>query len=288
MVRTARMDGKVCLVTGATRGIGLEACKALASLGATVVLVGRDVGRIESSLAYVRQAVPDAKVESLQADFTSLKEVHALAEAFKARHSRLDVLFNNAGLILHERQVTKDGFEAMLGINHLAPFLLTHLLLDVLKASGPARVVNVSSEAHRFYFPKLDFSDLQSERGFNMLRVYGASKLANILFTRALARRLKETQVTANVFHPGVVRSGFGHNTQGWMNFTVKAFGMFFLSAEKGARTGVYLASSPEVEGVSGEYFINCRRRTPSRTARNEQLAERLWQVSEELTGVKT
>jgi retinol dehydrogenase-12 len=282
------MDGKICLVTGATRGIGLAASKALASLGATVVLVGRDVGRIESSLASVRQAVPDAKVESVRADFTSLQEVRALAEAFKARHSRLDVLVNNAGLILHERQVTKDGFEAMFGINHLAPFLLTHLLLDVLKASAPARVVNVASEAHRFYFPKLDFSDLQSERGFNMLRVYGTSKLANILFTQALARRLKGTQVTANVFHPGVVRSGFGHNTQGWMNFVVNAFGMFFISAESGARTLVYLASSPEVEGVSGQYFIRGRPRKPSRTARDEQLAERLWQVSEELTGVKT
>lgn len=286
MSRTARMDGKVCLLTGATSGIGLEASKALASLGATVVLVGRDPGRIESSLAYVRQAAPDAKVESLHADFTCLKDVRALAEAFKARHSRLDVLLNNAGLVLHERQVTKDGFEATLGINHLAPFLLTHLLLDVLKASGPARVVNVSSEAHRY--AKLDFSDLQAERGYNMMRVYGNSKLANILFTQALARRLQGTQVTTNSLHPGVVRTGFGHNTRGLMNFVVKAFATFFLTAEEGARTSVYLASSPEVEGVSGQYFIKCRRRTPSRAARDEQLAERLWQVSEELTGVKT
>jgi retinol dehydrogenase-12 len=286
MVRTARMNGKVCLVTGATNGIGLEASKALASLGATVVLVGRDPGRIESSLASVRQAAPDAKVEPLQADFTSLKDVRALAEAFKARHSRLDVLLNNAGLVLHERQVTKDGFEATLGINHLAPFLLTHLLLDVLKASGPARVVNVSSEAHRY--AKLDLSDLQAERGYNMMRVYGNSKLANILFTQALARRLQGTQVTANSLHPGVVRTGFGQNTKGLMNFAVNAFAMFFLTAEKGARTPVYLASSPEVEGVSGQYFIKCRRRTPSRAARDEQFAERLWQVSEELTGVKS
>jgi retinol dehydrogenase-12 len=286
MVRTARMDGKVCLVTGATNGIGLEASKALASLGATVVIVGRDPGRIESSLAYIRQAVPDAKVEALQADFTCLKDVRALAEAFKARHSRLDVLLNNAGLVLHERQVTKDGFEATLGINHLAPFLLTHLLLDVLKASGPARVVNVSSDAHKF--ASLDFSDLQAERSYRMMRVYGNSKLANILFTQALARRLQGTQVTTNCLHPGVVRTGFGHNTQGLMNFAVKTCAMFFLTAEKGARTLVYLASSPEVEGVSGQYFYKCRRRKPSRAARDEQLAERLWQVSAELTGVTT
>jgi NAD(P)-dependent dehydrogenase (short-subunit alcohol dehydrogenase family) len=280
------MDGKVCLITGATNGIGLEAAKALASQGSTVVLVGRDPGRIESSLAQVRQAAPDAKVESLQADFTSLQDVRALAQAFKARHSRLDVLLNNAGLVLHERQVTKDGFEATLGINHLAPFVLTHELLDVLKASGPARVVNVSSDAHRY--GKLDFSDLQSERGYKMMRVYGSSKLANILFTQALARRLKGTQVTTNSLHPGVVRTGFGHNTQGLMNFAVKAFGMFFLSAEQGARTLVYLSSSPEVEGVSGQYFYKCRPKVPSRAARDEQLAERLWQVSEELTGVKS
>jgi retinol dehydrogenase 12 len=284
MAPAARMDGKVCLITGATNGIGLEAAKALAQQGATVVLVGREPGRIEAALAQVRQAAPGAKVESLQADFTSLKEVRALAEAFKARHSRLDVLLNNAGLVLHERQVTKDGFEATLGINHLAPFLLTHELLEVLKASGPARVVNVSSVAHTF--AHLDFEDLQSERGYKMMRVYGSSKLANILFTQALARRLKGTQVTTNSLHPGTVRTGFGHNTQGLMRFAVKTFGAFFLTAEQGARTLVYLASSPEVEGVSGQYFFKCRAKVPSRDARNEQLAERLWQVSAQLTGV--
>jgi len=286
MPPAVRMDGKVCLVTGATNGIGLEAAKALASQGATVVVAGRDKGRLETALIQVRQAVPDAKVESLQADFTSLKDVHALAEAFRARYPRLDVLLNNAGLVLHERQVTKDGFEATLGINHLAPFLLTHLLLDVLKASGPARVVNVSSEAHRY--GKFDFNDLQSERSYAMMRVYGTSKLANILFTQALARRLKGSRVTTNSLHPGVVRTGFGHNTEGWMRLAVQALGLFFLTAEQGARTSVYLASSPEVEGVSGQYFIKCRPKKPSWDARDEQLAERLWQVSEQLTGVKT
>jgi retinol dehydrogenase 12 len=284
MAQDLRMDGKVCLITGATNGIGLEASKALACQGATVVLVGRDAGRIEAALAQVRQAAPDAKAESLQADFASLKDVRALAEAFQARHSRLDVLLNNAGLVLHERQVTKDGFEAMLGINHLAPFLLTHLLRETLEASGPARVVNVSSEAHRY--ARLDFSNLQCEREFSMMRAYGNSKLANILFTQALARRLRGSRVTTNSLHPGVVRTGFGHNTQGLMNFVVKAFGLFFLTAERGARTSVYLSSSPEVEGVSGQYFIKCRPAKPSREARDEQLAERLWQVSAELTGV--
>lgn len=284
MTPAARIDGKVCLVTGATNGIGLETAKALAAQGATVVLAGRDKARLETALITVRHATPDAKVESLQADFASLQEVRALAEAFKARHSRLDVLLNNAGLVMHERQATKDGFEATFGINHLAPFLLTHLLMDVLKASGPARVVNVSSEAHRY--GKLDFDDLQSVRSYAMMRVYGTSKLANILFTQALARRLQGTQVTTNSLHPGVVRTGFGLNTQGWMRFAVQALSAFFLTAEQGARTSVYLASSPEVAGVSGQYFVRCRQKKPSSDARNEQLAERLWKVSAELTGV--
>jgi retinol dehydrogenase-12 len=286
MAQEARMDGKVCLITGATRGLGLESSKALARMGATVVLVGRDPERIQATLAEVHQAAPGAKTDSFQADFTSLKDVRALAEGFLARYSRLDVLLNNAGLVLHERLVTKDGFEAQLGINHLAPFLLTNLLLDTLKASGPARVVNVSSEAHRW--ARLDFDDLQCERHFSLMRSYGNSKLANILFTKALARRLQGTKVTTNCLHPGVVRTGFGHNTQGMMNFIVNYFALFFVSAEKGARTSIYLASSPEVEGVTGQYFIRCRPRKPSRAARNEQFAERLWQLSEKLTGVKT
>ncbi len=284
MASESRMDGKVCLITGATRGIGLEAAKALARLGATVVLVGRDATRTQDALAEVRAFAPDAKLDSLLADFTSLQSVRKLAEDFKARYPRLDVLLNNAGLILDRREVTQDGFEATLGINHLAPFLLTHLLRDVLVASGPARVITVSSEAHRA--AKLDFDDLQATRGYFGFRVYGTSKLANILFTKALARRFAGTRVTANCLHPGAVATGFGHNAKGLFRHLVKLAGPFLLTAEKGARTSVYLASSPEVEGVTGEYFIRSRKAKPSRDARDEALAERLWQVSAELTGV--
>ena len=285
MTSETRMDGKVCLITGATRGIGLEAAKALARLGATVVLVGRDTTRTKDALDEVRAVAPEAKVDSLLADFTSLDSVRKLAEDFKARYSRLDVLLNNAGLILDQREETKDGFEATLGINHLAPFVLTHQLRDLLVASGPARVINVSSEAHRT--AKLDFDDLQSTRGYSAFRVYGTSKLANILFTKALAKRLQGTQVTTNCLHPGVVATGFGHNAKGIFRHLVKLGAPFMLTAAKGARTSVYLASSPEVEGVSGEYFIRSRKAKPSREARDEALAERLWQVSAELTGVK-
>jgi len=280
------MDGKVCLITGATRGIGLEAAKALARMGATVVLVGRDPTRTQDALAEVRAAAPDAKVDSLLADFTSLQSVRKLAEDFKARYPRLDVLLNNAGLIMDRREETQDGFEATFGINHLAPFVLTNLLRDVLVASAPARVVTVSSDAHRA--AKLDFDDLQAKRGYIPFRVYGNSKLANILFTKALAKRLEGTRVTANCLHPGVVATGFGHNAKGLFRHLVKLAAPFMLTAEKGARTSVYLASSPEVEGVTGEYFIKNRKAKPSRDARDEALAERLWQVSAELTGVKT
>jgi NAD(P)-dependent dehydrogenase (short-subunit alcohol dehydrogenase family) len=281
------MQGRVCLITGATSGIGLESARALASQGAHVVLVGRDKGRGEAALAEVRRTFPEAKLELLQADLTSLASVRALAEDFQRRHSRLDVLLNNAGLIITERKVTVDGFEATLATNHLSHFLLTHLLLDMLKGSGAARVVNVSSQAHRV--GSLDFlDDLHAERGYSGMKVYGNSKLANILFTRSLAKRLAGTKVTANSLHPGVVRTGFGLNNQGFFSTLVKLTAPFMLTAEGGARTSVYLASSPEVEGVTGKYFMKCREAKESAAARNDAAAERLWEKSAELTGVRT
>jgi NAD(P)-dependent dehydrogenase (short-subunit alcohol dehydrogenase family) len=280
------MQGKVCLVTGATSGIGLESVRALARQGATVVLSGRDAGRGEAALAEVRRTVPDAKLDLLLADLTSLASVRKLAQDFQSRYSRLDVLLNNAGLILDRRKVTVDGFEATFATNHLSHFLLTNLLLDLLKASGAARVVNVSSQGHRA--GSVDFlDDLNAERGgYNGLKVYGNSKLANILFTRALARRLEGTKVTTNSLHPGAVRTGFGLNSEGIFKHLVKLVAPFMLSAEGGARTSVYLASSPEVEGVSAKYFIKCKVARESRAARDDAAAEKLWRKSAELTGV--
>ncbi len=284
---SGHMQGRVCLITGATSGIGLESARALASQGAHVVLVGRDKGRGEAALAEVRRTAPEAKLELMQADLTSLASVRALAEDFQRRHSRLDVLLNNAGLIITEHKVTVDGFEATLATNHLSHFLLTHLLLDMLKGSGAARVVNVSSQAHRV--GSLDFlDDLQAERGYSGMKVYGNSKLANILFTRSLAKRLAGTKVTTNSLHPGVVRTGFGLNNQGVFSWLVKLTAPFMLTAEGGARTSVYLASSPEVEGVTGRYFMKCREAKESAAARNDAAAERLWEKSAELTGVRT
>ncbi|PTL81686.1 short-chain dehydrogenase [Vitiosangium sp. GDMCC 1.1324] len=279
------MQEKVCLITGATSGIGLESARALARQGATVVLSGRDPGRGEAALAEVRRTVPDAKLDLLLADLTSMASVRKLAGDFQRKYSRLDVLLNNAGLMLDRRKVTPDGFEATLATNHLSHFLLTHLLLDVLKASGASRVVNVASDAHRM--GSLDFlDDLQAERGYSGMKVYGNSKLANILFTRGLKRRLEGTKVTTNSLHPGVVRTGFGLNSEGIFKHIVKLAGPFMLSAEGGARTSVYLASSPEVEGVSGKYFAKSKVAKESRAAQDDAAAEKLWQKSAELTGV--
>jgi NAD(P)-dependent dehydrogenase (short-subunit alcohol dehydrogenase family) len=285
----ASMGDKTCLVTGASSGIGKETALALATMGATVVLHGRDPARSEAALAQIKAASGNPRVELSVADLSSLAEVRRLAEAFLARHTRLDVLVNNAGVIRFRREVTADGLEYTFALNHLAYFLLTHLLLDVLKASAPARVVNVSSDAH--YNGHLNFGDLQSERGYNVYGVYAASKLANVLFTYELARRLEGTGVTANCLHPGFVASRFGKDNRG----TVGALGRglltllrpFALSPQKGAQTSIYLASSPDVAGVSGRYFANCKPKTSSRESNDVAAAQRLWQVSAELAGVE-
>lgn len=284
-MKEGNMEGKVCLVTGATSGIGLETARALARQGATVVLSGRDQGRGEAALAEVRRTVPDAKLDLMLAELSSLASVRQLARDFQLKYSRLDVLLNNAGIVNDRRQLSPDGFEMTIATNHLAHFLLTNLLLDLLKSSGASRVVNVSSEGHRF--GSLDFlDDLQSEHDYSGMKVYGRSKLANILFTRELARRLTGTKVTTNSLHPGVVNTRFGTNTQGLFKQLLKLGIPFASSAEKGARTSVYLASSPEVEGVSGKYFIKCKVAKESKVAQDPSAAETLWRKSAELTGL--
>jgi NAD(P)-dependent dehydrogenase (short-subunit alcohol dehydrogenase family) len=201
---------------------------------------------------------------------------------------RLDVLVNNAGLVLSERSETVDGYEATFATNHLGPFLLTNLLLERITASGPARVVNVASTAHNAARKGMPFDDLQTTTHYRGMRVYGESKLANMLFTIELARRLQDSGVTANSLHPGTVRSGYGGggDARGFLAFGIKIASPFFLSSAKGARTSVYLASSPEVEGVSGQYFVKCKPRKPRRWAEDPDAAQRLWRVSEELVGL--
>ncbi|HZS39290.1 MAG TPA: SDR family oxidoreductase [Polyangia bacterium] len=281
----SELSGKVCLVTGFTQGIGKETALGLAKKGATLVLVARDAARAEAAAAEVRAAAASgAAVEVLLADLSSQASVRKLAGEFLARHDRLDVLVNNAGAINTSRKVTVDGLEMTFAVNHLAYFLLTNLLLDAVKKAAPARIINVSSAAHSS--GRIDFEDLQGERGYAGFRAYGQSKLANILFTRELARRLDGTRVTANALHPGVVRTGFGRGDGGLLALGVKIAGVFFISPAQGAATTLWLASSPEVANVSGKYFAKCREKAPSRRAQDDDTARKLWDVSAKLTGL--
>ncbi len=285
---TTDLSGKTVLITGANAGIGKAAALALARMGAQVVLSARDAAKGEAAVAQIRAETGNARVELLTAELASLAGVRGLAESFLARFGRLDVLLNNAGVFLDRRSQTVDGFETTFAVNHLAPFLLTHLLRPALEASAPARIVTVSSGAHRR--GALDFEDLNSRRRYAGFKVYAASKLANILFTRALARRLDAAQVsvTANSCHPGVVATGFGMDgdTHGFLRFGMTLARPFFLTPQQGARTSVYLATSPEVEGVTGGYYVKSKAATPASAARDDATAERLWQVSAEMTGV--
>ena len=276
------MNGKVCVVTGATSGIGKAAATALARLGAQVVLVGRDRGRAEATAAQIGSVATQPPAVDI-ADLGAMDQVRALAERLAAL-DRIDVLINNAGLVLGERRGTPDGFEHVFAVNHLAPFLLTNLLLPRLTASAPARVITVTSDAHSA--ARLDLDDPNLEHGWDSWRSYANSKLANILFTRELARRLDGTGVTANCAHPGVVRTGFGREARPLLRLGVTLARPFLLSPERGADTIVYLASSPDVASETGGYYVKRRRREPSAAARDDAAARKLWQISEELTGL--
>jgi len=283
------MTSKVCMVTGANQGIGKETVAALARMGATVVMTSRDRAKGEAALADVRQRSGSAGVELMLADFGSLASTRQLAADFKSRHQKLDVLVNNAGALITSRGKTADGFETTFGVNHLGYFLLTNLLLDTIKASAPARIVNVSSRAH--LRAEMDFDDLNSKGKYSGMTAYSRSKLANVLFTYELARRLEGTGVTANCLHPGVVRTGFGKNNTGLVKVAFNIFQFvgrpWLLSPEKGAATSIYLASSPEVEGVTGKYFADGRETPSSPASRDEAAQRRLWEVSEEMVGLK-
>lgn len=279
------MEGRICMVTGANSGIGAVTARELARMGARVVVVCRDSAKAEAAAATIREAAGSDAVEPMAADFASLRAVRALADEFRGRHAALHVLVNNAGLMLTERRAAEDGLEEVFCVNHLAPFLLTNLLLDTIRASAPARIVNVSSEAHRA--GTIDFDDLQSAKGrYRGFRAYAATKLANILFTAELARRLDGSGVTANSLHPGTIASGFGRRTGGAFRFLLAIGRPFLIGPERGARTSIHLASSPEVEGVTGKYWARRRVRTPSRAARDGEAARRLWEISAGLVGL--
>jgi retinol dehydrogenase-14 len=280
-----RMAGRVVLITGGTGGIGKATAIGLATVGARVGITGRDPARAEQAAADIRAGSGNPAVDAFAADMSSQAEVRRLAAAVLDSYPRLDVLVNNVGGFWAHRHPTTDGLEHTFALNHLAPFLLTNLLLDRLKASSPARVVTVSSGAQSA--GRIDFDDLEGARNYSGQRAYSHSKLANIMFTFELARRLEGTGVTANCVHPGVVRTNFGAEDQAWL-FTIVSHAVlpFLKTPTQGALTSIYLASSPDIDGVSGQFFANRKPKTANKLAYDTDMAARLWQVSADLVGM--
>ncbi len=289
------MTGQIVMVTGATNGLGEVTAHELAAMGATVIVVGRSEGKAQRVVADIQRATGNQNVQYMLADLAEMQSVRDLAERFTAKYDKLGVLVNNAGMLFTSRELTSEGNERTFALNHLNYFLLTNLLLDHLKAAGTperkARVINVSSSAHRM--GTLDFDNLNGEKNYSGMNAYGVSKLENILFTYELARRLEEdgANVTTNGLHPGVVNTGFGKNNSGILGRVAKFF-MFLLrpfqiSADKGAETQVYLASSPEVEGVTGKYYENKKPKESSPISYDREAQARLWEISAEITGLK-
>lgn len=274
-------NGKICLITGATSGIGQATALGLAMQDVTVVIVGRDPAKCVATVNSIKQQTDNEHIDYLVADLASQQEVRRLAQEFLQRYNRLDVLINNAGTNKLTRHLSPDGIELVFATNHLSHFLLTHLLLDVLRASAPSRIVVVSSYYHRR--ARLDFNRLQA----GGLNAYALSKLANLLFTYELARRLEGSGVTVNALNPGLVKSNIGLDIPGLASLIKRLLNRFSgISTEEGAKTSIYLATSPEVEGVTGKYFQKCRPIASSPVSYDRDTAERLWQISAELTGV--
>jgi len=276
------MKGKFCMITGANSGIGKATAIGLAKLNATVIMVCRNKDNGEKAREEIINQTGNENVDLLFCDLSSLEQIRNLVDEFKRKYQNLDVLINNAGIMLKKRTLSFDGFEMNFAVHLLAPFLLTNLLLDIIKSSAPSRIINVASAAHKR--AKIDFDDLESKnKKYSLFRVYGISKLAEILFTYELSRRLDGTGVTVNALHPGVVNTNLGRDQSKFSQGFARAF---FKSPEKGAETSIYLASSPEVEGISGKYFVNKEPRRSAEDSYNEEYAKRLWNISVELTGL--
>jgi NAD(P)-dependent dehydrogenase (short-subunit alcohol dehydrogenase family) len=277
------------MITGASSGIGRATALALARLGATLVLVCRDRGRGEDTIAEIQRQTGNRDVTLMLADLSLQQSIRQLAQDFLATDRPLHVLVNNAGVVNLQRKLTGDGIEEVFAVNHLAYFLLTHLLLDRLTArppaSAPARIVNVASDAHKF--SGIDFDNLQGERRYRTMKIYGQSKLANIMFTYELARRLDGSGVTVNCLHPGTVATGLGANNGAVAKVLIKLLATVFRTPESGAATSIYLASSPQVEGISGKYFSNCKPRRSTKISYDVAVQHRLWDISAQLTGLR-
>ncbi|GAB4488993.1 MAG: SDR family oxidoreductase [Anaerolineales bacterium] len=275
------MQGKTILITGATSGIGLAMARELARKGAHVTLLGRNAAKLATVAEQIRNQTSNQNLDTILADLSTQAGVQLAAHEFKKRHTRLDVLINNAGAIYMSRHLSADGLEMTFALNHLSYFHLTNLLLDVLKASAPARVINVASDAHRGQV--IDFDNLQGEKSYNGMTIYGRSKLMNVLFTYELARRLEGKGVTVNAMHPGFVATDFGKNNGTLMSLALKLISPIAKTAEEGALTGIYLACSMEVEGVSAKYFVEKQAVDSDPVSYNQAIAERLWNTSLEM-----
>ncbi len=279
------MTGKVCIVTGSNSGIGKETALALARMKAKVVMIVRNSNSGEEARREIIEETGNENVEMLIADLSIMEEVRRVAAEFKEKYDRLDVLVNNAGGINNEYHATPDGNELTFAVNYLAPFLLTHELLDVLKANAPSRIINVSSGAHTM--GKVDIDNLKSERKYSSFRAYSNAKLMLVMTTYELARRLEGTDVTVNVLHPGFVRTNFGRSDGGTVRKAIyRMFSIFAKNAKKGAETSIYLAASPEVEAINGKYFSNCKPKKSSKISYDRDLQQQLWKKTEELLGI--
>ncbi len=278
------MVGRTCIVTGATSGIGEETARGLARLGASVVLAVRNPRKGEAIREEIIRDTGNSRLDVMRVDLSSQESIRDFADSFKAKYPQLHVLVNNAGIYTNRRTLTPEGFESTFAINHLGSFLLTNLLLDLLKASAPARIVNVSSGAHAA--GHIAFEDLQGEKQFRGWGAYSQSKLANILFTRELARRLEGTGVTVNAVHPGVVRTHFASNGGFALRIGFILMAPFMRSPARGAETSIFLASARELERVSGKYFMNSAPAQSSPASHDDDVARRLWDVSAHLTGL--
>ena len=276
------MQNKTCLITGGTNGIGKVAALELARMGATIIIVGRNAAKTAQLVEEIKAATGSKTVDSLLGDLSSQADVRRVAAEFKQKYTRLHVLLNNAGVLNMDRKLSVDGIEMTFAVNHLAYFLLTNLLLDTIKASAPARIVNVSSGAHTN--GRVDFDNLQGERRYRGMLAYSTSKLENILFTVELARRLAGTGVTVNALHPGFVNTGWAKNGNGLMPKLMAVITpLLARTPEKGAETSIYMASSPEVETITGKYFFDCKPKQPTEQATDMTAAKKLWEVSAQL-----
>jgi NAD(P)-dependent dehydrogenase (short-subunit alcohol dehydrogenase family) len=280
------MNGKTVVATGATSGIGEVAVLALAELGARIVFIARDQARAQATMRKLEAKAPGLGHRMHLADLSSMAETRKVGAAIAESEPRIDVLINNAGALFSSRRVTPEGLELTFALNHMAYFVLTEALQERLIASAPSRIISTSSSAHQG--ASLDFSDLQSAKGYSGFKVYGRSKLANILFTRELARRLAGTGVTANCLHPGAVATRFGESSGGWVGGLLPVLKLFFISPEKGADTIVYLASSPEVANTTGAYFVKRKITGPSQAAQDDAAAQTLWEASEALASAQS